>query len=368
MKYWELDTPALLIDADILRENLRRMQAYADAQKVLLRPHTKTHKMPQIARMQLALGAAGIAVAKTSEAEVMAAHGQTDILIANEVVGQGKIRCIAALAEDINIAFGVDSVFQIEQAEDVFAQSGQIAQVMIEVEVGEVRCGVDRAEELYPLLDALRRCAHVRFQGLFGHDGNTYGAADLETCARLSQHAQEKLVRFAGLARDYGMPPAVVSYGSTPPLVYGVPILKGITEIRPGTYALMDASQGNAAGSFSGCAATVLASVISCPAGKRVILDVGAKGLTMQERTVGICNSHGKGNILGYDGVHIDRMFDEHAIITNPDFCAQVSVGQKLRVIPVHVCPTCNLYEKAWLISGEEVLDELEIAARGKLQ
>lgn len=368
MKYLELDTPSLLIDQEIMMSNLRKMQDYADHQNVALRPHTKTHKMPEIAKLQLELGSQGIAVAKIGEAEVMAENGITDIMIANEVVGEQKLKRIARLAENIQVAFGVDSIFQINQAEEVFAQTNQIAEIMIEVEVGEVRCGVDNDKDLYPLLDEISKCKHVHLIGLFGHDGNTYNVKDMDECEKISFGAQGKLIHFAELTRKYGMDISVVSYGSTPPLVHGVKILDGITEIRPGTYAFMDASQGNAQGDLSMCAATVLASIISRPTSERVILDVGAKGLTMQERTVGICNSHGKGFIKNYPGIAINRMFDEHSIINSTAFHDQVNVGEKVQIIPVHICPTCNLYNKAYLISGDDVVKELDIAARGKVQ
>ena len=130
----------------------------------------------------------------------------------------------------------------------------------------------------------------------------------------------------------------------------------------------MDASQANAIGTLDRCAATVLAPVISKPTALRAILDVGAKGLTMQSRTEGICACEGKGTIFEMPEVHIEKVFDEHAIINDRAFHDRVQVGDKVRIIPVHICPVCNLYDRAYLISGGEVVQELEIACRGKLQ
>ena len=140
------------------------------------------------------------------------------------------------------------------------------------------------------------------------------------------------------------------------------------TELRPGTYALMDASQGHAIGTLDRCAATVLATVISKPTDTRTILDVGAKGLTMQSRTEGICAVPGKGTLYDCPEVHIEKVFDEHAIILDRAFHDRVQIGQKVRVIPVHICPVCNLYDQAYLISGNDVVQMLPIAGRGKLQ
>lgn len=368
MKIAELDTPTLMIDKDILTSNLKRMQDYADAQNVNLRPHTKTHKMPAIAKMQKELGAVGIAVAKIGEAEVMQANGIQDIFIANEVVGKCKVNRIADLDKVCSISFGIDSIYEIHEAEEVFGSRNQTANVLIEVEVGEQRCGVNSDEDCLILLNELKKCAHVNLIGFFGHDGNSYNVADLHACEEISSGAQKKLVHFAELARVEGFDIKVVSYGSTPPLVHQVKIENGITEIRPGTYALMDVSQGNAQGTLSMCAASVLASVLSKPTPERVILDVGAKGITMQERTVGICNSNGKGHIKGFPNVNIQRIFDEHAIINDVAFHDAVNVGDKIEIIPVHICPVCNLYNTAALISNGEIIDTLEIACRGKLQ
>ena len=141
MKAMELDTPALLIDREIMLDNLRFMQAYADRQGVALRPHTKTHKMPRLARIQEELGAHGITVAKVGEAEVMAQEGLNDIFIANEIVGLQKLARIRKLAESVKISFGLDSLEQAEQVEAAFAGAKRPAFVLIEIEVGENRSG-----------------------------------------------------------------------------------------------------------------------------------------------------------------------------------------------------------------------------------
>lgn len=364
----ELDTPSLLIDREILTENLRRMQQFADQQGVALRPHTKTHKMPAIARMQLECGAKGIAVAKAEEAQVMAEHGIRDLFIANEIVGRQKLERIRTIAQQAEISFGVDSPCQVVAAGEVFAGQNQPARVLIEIEVGEERSGVVAEEDFLALLDVIRQTEGVEFGGIFSHDGNSYSASSVEACRELDRRAQQRTLRFAALARGHGMPAPVVSVGATTPFLHEAEILSGITELRIGTYALMDASQGNAAQTLRHCAATVLATVISTPTSERVILDVGAKGLTMQSRTQGICATPGKGTLADYPGVHLHAVFDEHGIILNQAFRRQVSIGDKVRIIPVHICPVCNLYDSAILVSHGEVVGELPILGRGKLK
>lgn len=367
MKYYDLDTPALLIDREIMMKNIEWMQNFANRHHVSLRPHTKTHKMPYIAKLQLEAGAGGIAVAKVGEAEVMAENGMKDIFIANEIVGKQKLERICDLQKDAVISFGIDSPEQAAAAETVFAARNLIANVLIEIEVGENRSGIIEDQDFLVLLDSIRDCPHVHFKGIFSHDGNSYEAKDREELHAIARTAQARTIRFAEIAREYGMECETVSYGATPTLMNEVEILEGITELRPGTYVLMDASQGNAVGSLEYCAATVLAAVMSRPTAERVILDVGAKGLTMQERTVGICATLGKGTIMDFPGTYIDSVFDEHAIIYNSTFRYAVQIGDKVRIIPVHICPVCNLYESAWLISGDEIIEEMPVLARGKL-
>lgn len=368
MNKQSLDTPSLLIDLDRVEENLTRMQAYADRWNVALRPHTKTHKMPELAKLQLSHGACGIAVAKVGEAEVMAAHGIEDIFIANEIVGEEKLRRIRAVMEKARVSFGIDSVEQAELVEDSFARADRTAQVLIEIEVGENRSGVVEREQMQELLTCLRRCSHIRLKGVFSHDGHSYGAASREEGEQLHLAAQRRTLEFAGLAREMGFSIETVSIGSTPSLLSEYPILPGITELRPGTYIFLDAAQANRQGSYSGNAATVLATVISKPTGERVILDVGAKGLTMQTRTGGLCTTHGLGKLVGWDDVYLQRVFDEHAVINHRAFHDAVQVGDKVEIIPNHICPVVNLYDTAYLLSGDHVLRELAIEGRGKVR
>lgn len=369
MKYVELDTPALLINQVIMENNLKKMQTYADTHKVNLRPHTKTHKMPQLALLQEKFGCKGITVAKVGEAETMAAAGLEDIFIANEIVGDIKLARIQKLAESIDISFGLDSIAQAELVEKAFHGVPKKAEVLIEIEVGENRSGIIEEAEFQELLNYLKKCENIHLKGVFSHDGDSYSAATREACCEGSVKAQRRTLAFAEIARLNGFDISVVSIGSTPSLANGSDILDGVTEIRPGTYILMDASQGNAVDDMSCCAATILASVMSKPTEERVILDVGAKGLTMQKRTEGICATPGLGTIYEYPNTHIDQVYDEHAIIYDRTFHDSVNIGDKVRIIPVHICPVVNLYDKAYLINDkDEIVEVLQVACRGKLQ
>lgn len=368
MNYKEIDTPALIIDREIMMDNLKFMQDYADRKKVALRPHTKTHKMPKLALLSESLGAKGITVAKVGEAEVMAAAGLKDIFIANEIVGKEKLARIRRLAEDIQISFGLDSIPQAEMIEEAFEGAEKPAEVLIEIEVGEERSGVIEEADYLELLEYLKTCKNIHLKGIFSHDGNSYQAEDIPACQEIHLTAQRRTLRFAQLAKEAGMELETVSIGSTPSMMHDFPILEGVTEIRPGTYIFMDASQANAYGSLERNAATILTTVISRPTSERVITDVGAKGITAQTRSKGFCATRGLGLIKGWPDVEIFDVYDEHAIIYNQAFRDGVRVGDKVEIIPNHICPVVNLHEKAYLVSQGEVVDVIDVACRGKLQ
>ncbi|MCI8889227.1 MAG: D-TA family PLP-dependent enzyme [Hungatella sp.] len=366
--YDAIDTPALLIDQRIMMKNLAAMQKKADSMGVHLRPHTKTHKMPEIARLQVEMGAKGITVAKTGEAERMADYGLDDIFIANEIVGEMKWHRLARLSKKVKIAFGVDSPEVIESIEKVFAREDSMAYLRVEIETGEKRSGITEEKTFQALLKLIGQSPHIVLEGIFSHEGHAYGAASPEACQVLFEQAQMTTVRYARIARTMGFAVPVVSVGSTPSLMHSTELLKEITEIRPGTYVFMDAGQGSCIGTYEHCAASVLTTIISKPEGNRLIGDAGAKALTAQSRGAGLCHTEGCGWIKGSKGVYVDHVFDEHAIIYNDELHQNLSIGHKVEIIPNHICPVCNLYDKAYLVQDGEVVKILDIACRGRLQ
>lgn len=363
---WDLDTPALVVDYDIVQRNIAWMQQKADRAGVLLRPHTKTHRTPALAQMQVQAGAGGITVAKVGEAEVMVAHGLRDILIANQVYGTAKVERLRQVARIAQVAVGVDNREQVEALSQVFRNEPRPLQVRIEVEVGEQRSGLLPGPELVQLAQIISAAPGLEFEGIFSHEGHTYGAASPAECAQLFATSQRDTLTAADLIRQAGLGCPVVSIGATPSLLLGE-ILPGITEIRPGTYVLMDAAQGNAIGDFSHCAATVLATVVSKPVPHRVVLDAGVKALTAFTRARGICITPGYGLVRRY-GQHIARLYDEHGLLESEGAYRELAIGEKIEIIPNHICPTCNLYDRIWLVRQEEVVAELPIACRGKSQ
>lgn len=364
-EYGFIDTPALLINYDLVMENLRYMQEKADKHKVRLRPHTKTHKMPELANLQVNMGACGITVAKVGEAEVMAEHGLSDIFIANEIIGISKLERIRALNRNVKIRIGVDNEYQVDQIEEVFKDEPKALEVLIEIEVGENRSGVITDEQLLRLVGHIKNKKGISLKGVFSHEGHSYKAKDTEDCRRITAESQQRTLRAANIIKDMGIAVDTVSIGATPSLMHS-DIMEGVTEIRPGTYIFMDVGQGSAINDFSRCAATVLTSVISKPTDERIVLDAGAKALTAQTRSGGICETSGYGLVKNSNNVRLSGVYDEHGLIYSREYCNYIEVGDKIEVIPNHICPVCNLYESAYLVSKGKVLREIPILCRGK--
>ena len=363
--YSELDTPALIIDFEILRNNIAAMQEKANKFGVKLRPHTKTHKMPELAKLQIEAGASGITVAKVGEAEVMASQGIQDIFIANEIVGVSKLERIRELSRHSRIRLGVDNAVQVTQLEEVFGNEPHPIEVLIEIETGENRSGVISDEQLVSLAKHIQTQKKVVLKGVFSHEGHSYKAKSIEDCRRICMESQARTLQAGNLVKQLTAEIDTVSIGSTPSLMHSE-IMAGITEIRPGTYIFMDVGQGTAISDYSRCAATVLATVISLPTDERIVLDTGAKALTMQTRSEGICSTTGYGLVKSSDNVRLSGMFDEHGLIYDKQLRNELEVGCKLEIIPNHICPVCNLYDMAYLVSNGKILREIPIMCRGK--
>lgn len=365
--YLEIDTPALLVNKPVMEQNIRWMTEKAAKAGVKLRPHTKTHRTPAVAKLQVAAGAQGITVAKVGEAEVMAAAGLTDIFIANQIYGDTKLTRLRDLNRKVRIAVGIDNREQITALSRVFCDEHKPIEVMMEVETGEERTGVTTVEAALDLAEFINQSPGVHLRGIFSHEGHTYGAPTPLACMHLFNKSQEDTLAIAAALRAQGFAIEEVSIGATPSLLHGE-ILPGITEIRPGTYVFMDAAQGHAIEDYSYCALTVLATVISKPTAERVVVDAGGKALTSFTRAGGICHTPGYGLIKGMGDLRIKKLYDEHGVINSSEAHNKLNVGDKIEIIPNHVCPTCNLYDKMYVIDNDQVVEELPILCRGKSQ
>lgn len=360
-----LDTPSLIVDLDRVEANLRRGAEIAAAAGVALRPHTKTHKSPYFAQRQLAHGAAGITVAKVSEAEVMADAALTDIFIANTLFGREKAERVAALAARVRLAVGVDHLEQARLLSAAMAGAARPLDVLIEVDTGSRRGGVS-PEDALALAREVAALPGLAVRGIYTFEGYTYDAADRDALAAVQRQAQDVMVGLGrGLRELLGIDP-VVSVGSTPGLLSGAGYRKGITEIRPGTYIFLDAAQAALAGGVQHCAAWVLATVVSRPGPDRAVLDAGSKSLASEARARGVCRTSGYG-LLPDHGLTIARLSEEHGVVEG-DGAERLRIGEKVRVLPNHICPVVNLFDEMVCVRGGVVEMVLPVAARGRLQ
>ncbi len=362
---WDsIPTPALLINESVLMKNISRMQELANQYKVDLRPHTKTHRTPEIARMQIKQGSQGITVATTGEAECMFHSGVNNLFVANEIADSEKLlRLKRLIALGCQLSVGVDNPYHVELANQVFSGSVHPLNVLIEIDVGDERAGVQDFEQALAIVRLIEKSDNVRFSGVFSHEGQSYGAPSKDACQRISHESHAKTVQIANLLRARGIEVKTVSVGSTPSILTS-PVLTGVTEIRPGTYPLMDASQAAVINNFDYCAATVLSTVISKPTMSRVVLNAGAKALTGQMVRSGITKNNGYGYLKEY-GVWTDAFFDEHTVVNNEDFASKVQIGDKVEIIPNHICPVVNLYDFFYLVN-EHHYKKIQIECRGK--
>ena len=361
-----IDTPALLIDLDIVRRNLQQMQQKADKFRVALRPHIKTHKIPELAHLQMHLGAAGITVAKVSEAEVMAQGGIKDIFIANQVVSENKLNRLVDLKRKVDISVGLDSPVAAEKLSALFTASGLTMEYLIEINSGLNRCGVLPGRDAVALYEAIHALPSLKFRGIFTHAGQVYGAGSLAEVMEISRHEGKIMLETSRALEEAGTSVETISIGSTPTMKVWQGH-EGVNEIRPGNYIFHDAIQLSlGVATLEECALSILASVISRPARERAVIDGGSKAFTSDR------GAHGK-EVASAFGIVLDkkatlvRLSEEHGIMSlDPD--EHLEIGDRVRIIPNHACAVVNLFDRAYGISNGKVVEEFTIAARGKSQ
>lgn len=370
MHITEIPTPAVLVDARRLTRNLDRMQSAADARGLRLRPHAKTHKSPRVARLQLQRGAVGICCAKLGEAEVFADAGVQDIRLPYPIHPVNAPR-VLALTDRVALSFIVDDPAIARAWSEIAVRAGRSLDVLIKVDVGFHRCGIDPESAL--AAEAVREIASLpglRFRGLLSHAGHAYNATSDAELAAIADTESRLLL---DLAASSGVPCEEISVGATPTARFSLQ-QRGLTEIRPGNYAYYDRTQvGLGAATFDDCALTVLARVVSRPARDRVILDSGSKTLTNDgARGTGV--TAGYGAILrDLQGAEVDgtllveRLSEEHATVRVTDGETGLKTGDLARIVPNHSCTVSNLVDTAWLVEGERVIEPLPVAARGRI-
>jgi D-serine deaminase-like pyridoxal phosphate-dependent protein len=351
----EIDTPAIVIDLDIVESNIRKMAGYTAQHGLALRPHTKTHKSPIFSRMQLAAGASGLTAAKVSEAEIIAQSGVEDLLIAYPLYGPEKARRAAALARQTRLTVSVDSLEVAQPLSEAAQAAGSTIGLLAEVDVGLHRVGV-QPELFVPLLKQLSNLPATELRGMAFYPGHIKGP-DEKALADLAQ-----LVSIlVSDARAAGFELPIVSGGSTPTLWQSHRIA-GLTEIRPGTFIFNDRNTIiSGACAPQDCAATVLATVVSTSVPGQYVIDGGSKTFSSDRAA-----ADGFGVVLDAPQALFEKMNEEHGYVKHAGHARKV--GDKIRVLPNHICVAMNLHEQVYAVRGETVEQVIPVAARARLQ
>ena len=363
MTIHDLETPALVIDLDIFERNLKRVADYASEHDLRLRPHTKTHKIPEIGRMQIESGAAGLTVAKVGEAEVMLDSGTPDLLVAYPIIGRSKLERLAQVARRTNVTVALDSLFAARQLSDVARQMQVSFGVLAEVDAGLGRVGVT-LEELPALIQGIGRLPRLTFEGVNFYPGH------IKRMDESADAALETLSAFVNEIRDClkrdGIEAKIISGGSTPTLFRSHEVA-GVNEIRPGTYVFNDRNTVSCgACEWSDCAASILTTVVSTAKPGQMIIDGGSKTFS-SDRLAGSTEVT-FGYLVDAPGASFFTMNEEHGYVDMRKAEREFEVGDRVRVIPNHICVAVNLHERIYGVRNGNVEKTWEVAGRGKLQ
>jgi D-serine deaminase-like pyridoxal phosphate-dependent protein len=346
-----LQTPALIVDLDLMRQNITAMMTALDGQVARLRPHTKVQKSPDIALLQVEAGAIGVTVATIWEAAAMAAAGVGSILIANEVIGTQKIRTAAALAAHADLLIAVDNAQNIADLSAAMTAAGNRAGILVDLDVGMARCGARSPEQALELARQAHAAPGLDLRGVQAYEGHCMLEPDRDTRIRLAAEAMDYAASVKDLLRSDGLPADILSGGGT-----GTYNITGrnpaVTELQAGSYVFMDAFHGNLVPGFE-VSLTVLTSVLARH-GDTVIFDAGRK-------SVGI--DFVLPPLLGYD--YQARYYaEEHALFdTDPGFSA--AVGDRMRLICGYAPTTVNLHDVIFAVEGNQVADIWPVFPRG---
>jgi D-serine deaminase-like pyridoxal phosphate-dependent protein len=350
MQIDELETPVPVVDLDIARQNIRRLQSYCDRYGLKLRPHVKTHKLPFFAHQQCRAGAVGITVQKVGEAEVMAQTGIADILLTYNVLGQAKAERVAHLSQFTRLSVAIDNEKALASVSWAANSAGIPIGVLIEFESGGNRQGVQTPEQALALARTATKQSMVEFKGLMTYPTSPQTAEFL--------HAALPLFSSAGIEVP------VISGGGTPD-AYHSHQRAPINELRAGTYIYNDRMMMAAkAATLADCALTIHATVVSRPVSERAVIDAGSKTLSSDLLPLG--QGDGYGLLPDYPDATLTRLNEEHGIVDLSRSGRKPEIGERLRIIPNHACVVTNLHDQIYLYRDRTVLAHLPVYMRGK--
>ena len=358
----DIPTPAILIDADVVRRNIERMAKYAREHNIKLRPHTKTHKSAALGRMQVEAGAAGLTVAKAGEAEVMASAAD-DLLVAYPAVDPRRCATLAGIAREKTVRVAIDSAAAADALSAAATSAGSTVGIVVDLDVGLHRTGVQTAEEALSLARHVGRRSGLRLDGLFFYPGHIGGPSPSQE--EKLRAVDARLAETLDLWRTYGLEARIVSGGSTP-TAFQSHVVTRMTESRPGTYVYHDMNgvRGGYA-SLDDCAARVVATVVSTAVPGQFVVDAGSKTLTMDR--CGPAPDSGHGFVVEYPRAKIVKLTEEHGQVDVGKDERVPKVGERVTIVPNHICPCVNLHDQVWWLENGEPPRAMRVDARGRV-
>lgn len=372
MNLLSIPTPRVVVDLNRVRRNIARMADRAAGAGVRLRPHTKTHKSPAIAKWQLDAGAVGVCCAKVGEAEVFAAAGIPDILLPYPVLPSGIDR-VLALLDRTRLSIIVDDLEVARGWSRALASAGRQLDVLVKIDVGFHRCGMD--PDRPDIVDSIQHIAGlpgISFRGLLSYAGQSAAAGSVEELHAIAQHELAIVTRLAGDLRTRGVAIDEISVGGTAMSRF-IGDQPGVTEMRPGNYIFYDRMQvGLGSCTLDDCALSVISTVVSRPAPDRLVFDAGSKTLT-SDGARGFAAMPGHGLVFPKlddptpdPAIVIERLSEEHGVASVPNSCT-LRPGDRVRILPNHSCVVTNMVDELLVVDGMKIVDRLPVEARGMI-
>ncbi|MDE2804062.1 MAG: alanine racemase [Gemmatimonadota bacterium] len=358
-----VETPVGVVDLDRARENIERAIAYCRTHGIAWRPHVKTHKSLEMARLQLKLGATGLTVATAHEAYVMS-QATGDLLLAHPPASAAKVDRLCALPRSVDLTVGLDSIEVLRLLARGAAAAERTFGIVVEFDAGLGRTGVTDPAEAVRVAEEAVSLPGVRFDGLMFYPGHIRIPRSRQA-GRL-ERLSERIEAFVAALCHAGFPPRVVSGGSTPTL-WDSHLLPGVTEVRSGTCIYNDRDiVGMGAAAPEHVAYTVLATVISVSVPGAAVVDAGSKALSKE--TLG-SGAPGYGVLFDRPEVSVRAINEEHGVLDLSGTAWRPSVGDQLRLVPNHVCVSVNLQDHLWGIQGEgSAARPVRLEGRGRLR
>jgi D-serine deaminase-like pyridoxal phosphate-dependent protein len=355
-----IDTPAAVVDVDRMHANLRRAAEYCRAHGLAWRPHAKTHKSPVLAAEQVRMGAVGVTVATPREAEVMATVVD-DLLLAYPPIGRAKLDRLMALPARVRLTVGLDSAEALRGLAEAARAAGRPVGVLVEVDAGMGRVGVQSADDAVALARAAAEAEGVEYRGIMFYPGHVRDRVERQDAG--IRALAERVGRTLEALHGAGLAPDVVSGGSTPTFWRSHEIA-GLTEVRPGTNIFNDRTTAEiGACAWDECAYSVLATVVSTSVPGQAVVDAGSKALSREEIRA---DTVGYGALLDRPGILVKSVSEEHGLLDLSGTHWRPRIGERVRIVPNHVCVSVNLQERMYAVRGGDVVDVWEVAGRGR--